>query len=68
MNEIKPRIKNFIRYYNDLEIQSMNLLFGKNTNNNWFTQEELVFANDVDLLNPENLQQAQLDWISSNFE
>jgi hypothetical protein len=64
----KPRVKKFIRFYENEEIESMNFLFGKNSNNNWFTQEELAFACDVDLLNKEKLEKARIDWINSSFE
>jgi hypothetical protein len=64
----KPRFKKFVRFYENAEIESMNILFGKNIHNNWFTQEELVFASDVDLLDRENLEKARIDWINSNFE
>jgi hypothetical protein len=64
----KPRIKKFIRFYENEEIESLNILFDKNINNNWFTQEELAFASDVDLLNRKNLEKAKEDWINSKFE
>ena len=64
----KTKVKNFIRFYNDEEIQSMNFLFGKNDTNTWFTQEELSFACDVDLYNKENLEVAKNNWININFE
>lgn len=64
----KTKNKKFIRFYNDEEIKSMNFLFGKNNSNNWFTQEELAFACDVDLLDRENLEYAKNDWLSMNFE
>lgn len=60
--------KKFIRFYNDEEIRSMNFLFGKNNSNNWFTQEELAFACDVNLLDRENLEYAKNDWLSMKFE
>ena len=66
--EDKNKVKNFIRYYNDEEIQSMNFLFGKDSSNNWFTQEELVFASDVDLFNKKNLEIAKNNWLNINFE
>ena len=62
------KIKNFIRYYNDREIQSLNYVFGKSNSNNWFTQEELAFACDLDLNNRENLKNAKNDWLNINFE
>ena len=64
----KTKVKNFIRFYNDEEIQSMNFLFGKNDSNNWFTQEELAFACDVDLFSKENLEVARNNWLNSSFE
>ena len=64
----RTKVKNFIRFYNDEEIQSMNFLFGKNTSNNWFTQEELAYACDVDLLNKEHLEKAKNNWLNMNFE
>ncbi|MBR1540372.1 MAG: hypothetical protein IJ629_04295 [Clostridia bacterium] len=67
-NMERTKAKNFIRFYNDEEIQSMNFLFGKNDSNNWFTQEELAFACDVDLLNKENLEDARSNWLSISFE
>lgn len=67
-NMEKTKAKNFIRFYNDEEIQSMNFLFGKNDSNNWFTQEELAFACDVDLLDRSNLEDARTNWLSMSFE
>ena len=64
----KTKAKNFIRYYNTEEIQSLNFLFGKNNSNNWFTQEELSFACDVDLLSKDSLEDARNNWINMNFE
>jgi len=64
----KTKVKNFIKFYNDKEIQSMNFLFGKNNSNNWFTQEELAFASDFDLLSKENLEIARSSWLNKNFE
>lgn len=64
----KTKVKNFIKFYDDKEIQSMNFLFGKNSSNNWFTQEELAFACDIDLLCKENLEMARNSWLSNNFE
>lgn len=64
----KTKVKNFIKFYNTKEIQSMNFLFGKNDSNNWFTQEELAFACDVDLFCKENLERAKSNWLNSNFE
>ena len=68
MEERKNKVKNFIRYYNDEEIQSMNFLFGKNYTNNWFTQEELAFACDVDLCDREKLEVAKINWQDINLE
>ncbi|MBR2289701.1 MAG: hypothetical protein IJ867_03645 [Clostridia bacterium] len=62
------KAKNFIRFYNNREIESMNFLFGKNNTNTWFTQEELAFACDVDLLNSQNLEEARNSWRNINFE
>ena len=67
-NVEKTKVKNFIRFYNDEEIQSMNFLFGKSDSNTWFTQEELSFACDVDLFSKENLENARADWLNINFE
>ena len=64
----KTKVKNFIRFYNDEEIQSMNFLFGKSDRNTWFTQEELSFACDVDLYNKENLEIAKNNRLNINFE
>ena len=69
MKEVeKSKVKNFIRYYNDEEIQSMNFLFGKSNSNNWFTQEELSFACGVDLHNREKLEEAKNNWLYINIE
>ena len=68
MEEGRNKVKNFIRYYNDEEIQSMNFIFGKSDTNNWFTQEELSFACDIDLCNREKLEVAKNDWQDINFE
>lgn len=57
--------KNFIRFYNDKEIQSLNFIFGKNDSNTWFTQEELAFACDVDLLNAKKIEFAKNSWLNS---
>lgn len=62
------KVKNFVRFYENDEIESLNILFGKNSNNNWFTQEELAFACDVNLFDKENLGRAQIDWFNSRFE
>lgn len=62
------KVKNFIRYYNDEEIESLNFIFGKNDKNNWFTQEELSFACDVDLLNKDSLNLARNNWLNISFE
>ena len=64
----KNKVKNFIRYYNNEEIQSMNFIFGKEENNNWFTQEELSFASEVDLFNKDKLEIARNNWININIE
>lgn len=64
----RPKVKNFVRFYENEEIQSMNFIFGKNNNNNWFTQEELAFVCDFDLMNREHLEKARIDWINSKFE
>ena len=62
------KVKNFVRFYENDEIESLSILFGKNSNNNWFTQEELAFACDVNLFDKENLGRAQIDWFNSRFE
>ena len=59
------KTKKFIRFYNDKEIQSLNFIFGKNDSNTWFTQEELAFACDVDLLNSEKIEFAKNSWLNS---
>lgn len=64
----RNKVKNFIRYYDNDEIKSMNFLFGKNEFNNWFTQEELAFACDVDLYNRENLEIAKYNWLSNKCQ
>ena len=64
----KTKVKNFIRFYNDEEIGSLNYLFGKNVANNWFTHEELSFACDVDLYNKEHLDIAKNNWLSISCE
>lgn len=53
------------RIYDKIEIESMNTIFGKNVGNNWFTRDELSFANTVDLYNPDILSQAKNDWHNS---
>lgn len=60
--------KNFIRLYENQEIESMNYIFDKNTTNNWFTQEELAFASQVDLLNKGSLDDVKESWLNSCFE
>ena len=62
------KIKNFIRFYDDQEIQSLNFIFGKNNCNNWFTQEELAFACDVNLLDRKNIENAKQNWLYKSFE
>ena len=62
------KVKNFIRFYDTNEINSMNFLFGKNDSNNWFTQEELAFASNINLQNKEQVEKARNDWFISNFE
>ena len=64
----KTKAKNFIRFYNNEEIQKMNSLFEKENSNNWFTHEELAFANDVDLFNKNNVEEAKSHWLSIRFE
>lgn len=61
------RVKKFIRNYNDIEIKSMNNIFGKNVENNWFTQEELSFASDFNLLDNTEIEKAKQDWIACNL-
>lgn len=69
MNEItRPKVKNFMRYYENEEIESLNFIFGKSNKNNWFTQEELSFACDFDLMDKENLEQAKIDWMNNKLE
>lgn len=53
------------RFYDKKEIESMNIIFGKNAENNWFSRDELSFANGVDLSNFD-LEQVRNDW-NSNF-
>lgn len=62
------KIKNFIRFYNDEEIQSMNFLFGKDSSNTWFTQEELSYCCDIDLSSKENLEIARNNWLNISLE
>ena len=54
------------RIYNKIEIESMNVIFGKSVGNNWFTRDELSFANGIDLYDPDTLSQAKNDW-HNNF-
>ena len=54
------------RVYDKIEIESMNVIFGKNVGNNWFSRDELCFANTLDLYNPDILSQAKIDW-NNNF-
>ena len=56
------------RIYDKIEIESMNVIFGKNVGNNWFTRDELSFANGIDLYNPDILSQAKNDWNNSFFD
>lgn len=56
------------RHYEIEEIESMNIIFGKNQGNNWFSRDELSFANSVDLYNIENLAQVKIDWNNSFIE
>lgn len=58
-------VKKFKSFYNKNEIQTMNIIFGKNAENNWFSRDELSFANGIDLLNAD-LEQVRNDW-NSNF-
>ena len=60
--------KNFIRLYENQEIESMNYIFDKNNTNNWFTQEELAFASQVDLFNKGSLNDVKESWLNSCFE
>lgn len=53
------------RFYNQEEIESMNMIFGKNPGNNWFSRDELSFANEIDLFDFD-LEQVKMDW-KSNF-
>ena len=54
------------RVYDKIEIESMNVIFGKNVGNNWFSRDELCFANTLDLYNTDILSQAKNDW-NNNF-
>lgn len=58
-------VKKFKSFYNKNEIQTMNIIFGKNAENNWFSRDELSFANGIDLLNAD-LEKVRNDW-NSNF-
>lgn len=62
------RVKKIFRYYNYDEIQSMNNIFGKSPNNNWFTQEELSHVAGLDLLNQTHIENAKVEWLNRNFE
>lgn len=53
------------RFYGKEEIESMNVIFGKNAGNNWFSRDELSFASKIDL-NDFDLAQVRNDW-ASNF-
>ena len=53
------------RVYDKIEIDSMNVIFGKSIGNNWFTRDELSFAKTIDLYNPDVLSQAKNDWNNS---
>ena len=53
------------RFYDKKEIESMNIIFGKNNGNNWFSREELVFANEFDLYDLDQISEAQNDWSNS---
>lgn len=53
------------RIYDKIEIESMNVIFGKNVGNNWFTRDELSFANNLDLYDPDILSQAKNDWYNN---
>lgn len=53
------------RFYDRDEIESMNVIFGKNAGNNWFSRDELSFANEIDL-SDFDLEQVRSDW-KSNF-
>ena len=55
----------FNRFYEKQEIESMNIIFGKNEGNKWFSRDELSFASGIDLFNTENLAQAKNDWHNS---
>ena len=53
------------RFYDRDEIESMNVIFGKNSGNNWFSRDELSFASRIDLADF-NLAEVRSDW-NSNF-
>ena len=65
---LEPNTKKIFRYYNYDEIQSMNFIFGKSPNNNWFSHEELSHIAGIDLLNQTNIENAKAEWINRNFE
>ena len=53
------------RFYEKSEIETMNVIFGKNVGNNWFSRDELSFASRIDL-SDFDLAQVKSDW-ASNF-
>ena len=57
--------QNIKRFYEEEEIKSMNFLFNKNEGNNWFSRDELCFANGIDLFNLDEVLDSKNDWSNS---
>ena len=55
----------FNRFYEEQEINTMNIIFGKNEGNKWFSRDELSFASSIDLFNNDSIAQAKQDWHNS---
>lgn len=69
MDNIANKLKkNFIRLYENQEIESMNYIFNKHITNNWFTHEELSFVSQVNLFDKEILNEVRDSWMSKSFE
>lgn len=58
----KERVKDYMRLYQQEEIDSMNDILGKEYNNLIFSQEELEFVSKIDLFDRNMIEIAKMIW------
>lgn len=63
----EKRVKDFMRLYKE-EIDSMNEILGKPSDNKYFTEFELEAMSKIDLFNREAIKFAKLIWQNKNTE